>query len=568
MLENDQGQKFYYSTKKLVKSLAIFSLILGAGVFCLQDQHAPPQIILSGWICLIAGALMGTITLRRLLTRAPALVLSPQGVKVPSVGNLVPWSAITKLSEVSTKRVVILRLTVDPAYTESVPQPWYALRRGGKLALSIPISHIDTAGTDITQLCRTYMAAQPSALDAVQEKGGRDLAPPATQPLASYGLIALLAVIYCAELTFAINPNQGGAPSSETLIALGGMFRSLIWSGQWWRLVTATLMHGSIAHLLGNSFALWRAGVLLEGLVGRLWFLALFALCAVGGELASLYMTPANVVGVGASGGIVGLFTTAIVLSFHFRSSAERSLMQVRAISILVPSVLPLFSASDKGLRIDYSAHIGGAIVGAVLALALMSFWSRDQARPLYARAAGGVAGAFALVAVGALVPITQTHATYAAYFAYPTESAFAAFFNGRYSDAIRMFQQQSEMPDAQVAYNDLWRIMAMGYAKDPELQMQAQQAQAKLTPATWPYPVFDLFMGKLDPKGLQMKAIGNDQLCEAVFYSAEEYLIGGHIEDAKPLLKNAVSICPKTFLEFDGAESELKRLHEGNAGS
>ncbi|TPN28365.1 rhomboid family intramembrane serine protease [Mesorhizobium sp. B2-3-3] len=320
-------------------------------------------------------------------------------------------------------------------------------------------------------------------------------------------------------------------------------------------------MHASIAHLLGNSFALWRAGILLEGLVGRLWFLAVFAVCAVGGEVASLYMTPANIVGVGASGGIVGLFSTAIVLSFHFRSSAERSLMQARAISILVPSLLPLFTAPEKGLRIDYSAHVGGAVVGALLALALMSFWSRDHARPLYNRAAGVLAGVFALVAVGALVPITQTYA------AYPTDNAFAAFFSGRYGDAAQMFQRQSEMPDAQVAYNDLWRIMAMGYAKDPELQAQAQQAQAKLPPATWPYPIFDLFMGRLPPEVMQKKAIGNDQLCEAVFYGAEEDLIGGHTEDARPLLKNALSICPKTFIEFGAAELELKRLQR-NAGS
>ncbi|BCG96189.1 hypothetical protein MesoLj131a_50530 [Mesorhizobium sp. 131-2-1] len=436
------------------------------------------------------------------------------------------------------------------------------LQRGSKLALSIPISQIDTAGTDIAQLCRTYMAAHPTALDAMEEQGGRSLPSSATQPLASYGLIALLVLIYCAELKFAVDPNQGGSPSLQTLAALGGMWQPLILNGQWWRLVTATLMHASLVHLLGNSFALWRAGLLLEGLVGRLWFLALFAACAVGGEVASLYMTPATVVAVGASGGIVGLFATAIVLSFHFQSSAKRSLMQTRAISILVPAVLPLFSGPDKGLRIDYSAHIGGAIVGAVLALALMSSWSREQARPRYARAAGVVAGVFALVALGALVPISRTYA------AYQTESGFTAFFNGRYDDAARLFKQQSEMPGAQVAYDDLWRIMAMGYAKDPALQTQAQQAQAKLTPATWPYPIFDLFMGDLSPQALQMKAVGNDQLCEATFYGAEEDLIAGHIDDAKPLLEKAISICPKTFIELGAAESELKRLQKDNAGS
>ncbi|MGX7877347.1 rhomboid family intramembrane serine protease [Mesorhizobium sp. ORM6] len=273
-MENDLEQKFYYSTPKLIKSCAIFASILGLGIFCLQYKHPPPLLVLSGWICVIAGALLAAIVVGRLVTRAPAVVLSPQGVQIPYIGSLVPWSAITKLSEVSGKNFVILRLALDPAYSASVPRRWYA--RGSKRALSIPISQIDTAGTDVARLCRGYMAAHPTAVDAVQEKDGRSLPSSATQPLVSYGLIALLVVIFCAELNFAITPNQGGSPSTPTLIALGGMFRSLIWDGQWWRLVTATLMHASIAHLLGNSFALWRAGILLEGLVGRLWFLALF----------------------------------------------------------------------------------------------------------------------------------------------------------------------------------------------------------------------------------------------------------------------------------------------------
>ncbi|TGQ11794.1 MULTISPECIES: rhomboid family intramembrane serine protease [unclassified Mesorhizobium] len=562
MFEADQEKKFYYSSAKLIRPLVVFAMMFGIGILSLFVQHPPPLLVLSTWICLIAGGLLGTMTLRQLLTRAPALVLSPQGVKVRYLSDTVPWSAITKLSEVSTKNAVILRLAVDPAYAQSVPRPWYTLQRGGKLSLGVAISQIDTAGTDIAQLCRSYMAAHPKALDTMEEQAGRSLPSSATQPFASYGLIVLLAVIYCAELAFAVDSNQGGSPSTQTLIALGGMFGSSIWAGQWWRLVTATLMHASLAHLLGNSFALWRAGVLLEGLVGRLWFLALFALCAVGGEVASLFVTPANTVGVGASGGIVGLFATAIVFSFHFRSSAERTLMQTRALSILVPAVLPLFAGPDNGLRIDYSAHIGGAVVGAVLALALMLFWSRDQGRPRYTRAAGAVAGIFALIAVGALVPITRTYA------AYQEESGFAAFFDGRYADAVRLFGEQSELPDVPVAYYDLWRIMAMAYAKDPRLQAQAQQAQAKLAPETWPYPIFDLFTGKLSPEALQMKAAGNDQLCEATFYSAEENLIEGHIEIAKPLLKNALSICPKTFFEFGGAQLELRRLREDSAGS
>jgi membrane associated rhomboid family serine protease len=81
------------------------------------------------------------------------------------------------------------------------------------------------------------------------------------QPLFTYALIALLVAIYFGELTFGVDASNGGTPSVQTLFILGGTMRqTVVDGGQWWRLFTAPLMHGSVLHLAFNCFALWLAG--------------------------------------------------------------------------------------------------------------------------------------------------------------------------------------------------------------------------------------------------------------------------------------------------------------------
>jgi rhomboid protease GluP len=166
----------------------------------------------------------------------------------------------------------------------------------------------------------------------------------------------------------------------------------VVQAGEWYRLFSAPLLHGDIFHLALNCVALYLAGSILEGLVGRAWFATIFVAGALGGSLLSLALNADTLLSVGASGAVMGLFAAMLAASFRFPSGAERTGLQMAAIYVLLPSLLPLASVF-KGQRVDYAAHFGGAIAGAALAFVLLRIWPHDEPHPR----SRGVAAAVAL---------------------------------------------------------------------------------------------------------------------------------------------------------------------------
>jgi len=216
-------------------------------------------------------------------------------------------------------------------------------------------------------------------------------------PLVTLGLIVLLVLVYWAEAHIAFEQNHGSPPGALTLTALGGLDGALAVQGEWWRVFTAPLLHSSLGHLLGNVLALFFAGLVLERLIGPTWFAALFVLCALGGAAGSLALNPANVVSVGASGAIVGLLAAAFVCSFLFESEQLRRRMQKISLRFLLPSLLPalLPIGLTSVSRVDYGAHIGGAVAGAALGFLLSEVWAEAELTPPFRR------GAFWIAVIG-----------------------------------------------------------------------------------------------------------------------------------------------------------------------
>jgi membrane associated rhomboid family serine protease len=73
-------------------------------------------------------------------------------------------------------------------------------------------------------------------------------------------------------------------------------------------MLTVALVHSdsSIFHIVFNMYSLWVLGPLLESLIGRGRFAAVYVLSALGGSVAVLWLAPLSIV-VGASGAIFGL---------------------------------------------------------------------------------------------------------------------------------------------------------------------------------------------------------------------------------------------------------------------
>ena len=94
----------------------------------------------------------------------------------------------------------------------------------------------------------------------------------------------------------AIKTMQQRSKSLSLCVQHNGAIRA----GQWWRLLTPTLLHASPVHLLFNNYSLYAIGPLTERLSGRARFAAVYATSGVAAVVGSFIMSPQ--MAVGASG--------------------------------------------------------------------------------------------------------------------------------------------------------------------------------------------------------------------------------------------------------------------------
>jgi len=136
--------------------------------------------------------------------------------------------------------------------------------------------------------------------------------------------------------------------------------------GQEYRLLTSAFLHEEgftgfgPAHIIFNMWALIIVGPPLERLLGRVRYLAVYLLSALGGSVFFYFVAPATAVALGASGAIFGLFGAWFVVSRRLR-------VDVRAILFLIAInlALPLFIGG-----IAWQAHVGGLITGGLVTAA------------------------------------------------------------------------------------------------------------------------------------------------------------------------------------------------------
>jgi membrane associated rhomboid family serine protease len=166
---------------------------------------------------------------------------------------------------------------------------------------------------------------------------------------------------------------------------------------QWYRLITAAFLHEGWEHIILNMISLAIVGPAVEAELGKARFAALYLLAALGGSVASYLLDNQNTLGLGASGAIFGLFGAYYVL-------ARRRRWDLSAISgLLVVNLILGFAVSG----IDWRAHLGGLITGAVVCLGfdhLSLGASREQGRG--AEIAGGAAVVASTVVVLTLLTL------------------------------------------------------------------------------------------------------------------------------------------------------------------
>ncbi|HEX8322209.1 rhomboid family intramembrane serine protease [Longimicrobium sp.] len=144
-------------------------------------------------------------------------------------------------------------------------------------------------------------------------------------------------------------------------------------SGEWWRLLTAPLLHAHPLHIWMNYSALLGLGRLMEGSAPRGWVPLVFVLTAVAGGLASVALPP-DVPSVGASGGLLGMLGFLLVIGYRRRSTLPGSFLKDLLKDVGLIALMGLFAFQ----MIDNAAHAGGLVTG--LAIGIVAVPSTEAA--------------------------------------------------------------------------------------------------------------------------------------------------------------------------------------------
>lgn len=219
--------------------------------------------------------------------------------------------------------------------------------------------------------------------------------------LVSFVLVAVLVALHVRVMLA-----TGGAFELDglALINFGARWPPAMEAGEWWRLLTAALLHGGLAHIAFNSVALVQVGPPCERIFGPRVFILAFVLSAIAGNVVGLLFGKLGV-GVGASGGVMGLI--GLLGGWGHREGTElghtvrNQMLQWAAITI----AFGFFAKADNW------AHGGGLLVGGAMGMWLTPDVVNGRLRGVVA----GVAEVCAALLVGAAiivaVPLGRYHA-------------------------------------------------------------------------------------------------------------------------------------------------------------
>lgn len=182
-------------------------------------------------------------------------------------------------------------------------------------------------------------------------------------PVVTYIIMALCALVFAGQWLTETIP---GLPSLTQALWYMPVY-SLPQAFEPWRMITAIFTHSPnvIFHILLNMYTLWLFGRELESFLGRGRYITLYLLAGFGGSLAVMfwaYVDTASVLVpvVGASGAIFGLFGAFLIIGRHMGGNMT---------SMLVLLAINLGIGFLPGGNISWQAHVGGLIVGALVAL-------------------------------------------------------------------------------------------------------------------------------------------------------------------------------------------------------
>lgn len=201
-----------------------------------------------------------------------------------------------------------------------------------------------------------------------------------TYPFIIYMLIGINTGVFILELSDPWTYERmilqyGFIPMLLTLNPIEGVFR----------MFTSMFLHADILHIFGNMLFLYIFGDNVEDRMGHVKFLFFYLLFGVAAGLAHFMINPHSIVpAIGASGAISGVMGAYMVMFPFARVRVFYRFFMVRLPAVVYLGfwfLMQLFeSMLPEYVGIAYWAHIGGFIIGVIVALL---FFRRERKRPV-----------------------------------------------------------------------------------------------------------------------------------------------------------------------------------------
>ena len=225
----------------------------------------------------------------------------------------------------------------------------------------------------------------------------RDDNPHFTIPYATYGLIAVNALVWALLQGFGTEPalsssvcQLGLVPADLLDTAPAGTSFPLTPDsvctlsgdgGSWHTVITSMFMHGGWMHLIGNMWFLWIFGNNVEDAMGHFRFVLFYLLCGISAAALQTAFDPNSVIPMvgasGAIGGVMGAYVLMyprvhvhlfVFLGFYATTFAVPAYFML-GYWFLVQLVSGSVAIGAQGGGVAFWAHVGGFVAGALLSL-------------------------------------------------------------------------------------------------------------------------------------------------------------------------------------------------------
>lgn len=226
----------------------------------------------------------------------------------------------------------------------------------------------------------------------------RDHNPSRKRPYVTWALIAINIAVFLSYI-----PLLDNDVALSSFFDTWAMVPAEITSGtEYHTALTSMFLHGGYMHLIGNMVFLWIFGDNIEDAMGHVMFLVFYLVSGFGADAFHILSnTQSMVPTVGASGAIAGVLGAYLLLYPKAKVDIFFTIVFIFKI-ITLPAFIVLgawmglqifggIAESAVGGGVAYWAHIGGFIVGLLLAVPLWLklggpiFWKRNHGHPPHA---------------------------------------------------------------------------------------------------------------------------------------------------------------------------------------